>query len=465
VPRFRFGPFLVSPAHRVVRRGDADVPMIPRYFDLLVLLVTHRHRAVTRQEIFDRVWTDVVVSDGALSQAVRTIRRSLGDDPRDPHFVRTVARHGYQFVYAEVVEESDECALPGRAGTSVEIAVAPPPPAVDAPAPIDPFAALIARLLRQAPFSSATDEERREAAEQLHALGTREALRRLDALPGQAEARAMLRDARWDVPGAGEVSLLGAPDAWASVGHVVRLRLRRAARETSNRWLAASAGGALAGVLAGIVGGVALWLVPDSQARPNVVVALALIGAVAGALGAAGVGAGLAAAEALARSARTIALTACGAAGGALAGGLAHALTRAVVSGVFGRDLALIAGWQEGLALGAAAGLGYALSTSLLPGGGLAAPRGRARVRTALMTGAACALVAIVLSLANRHLVGSSLDVMASAFEGSDVGLAPLARLLGEQELRPITRTVVSGFEGLLFGAGLAFGLTHRPKP
>ena len=91
------------------------------------------------------------------------------------------------------------------------------------------------------------------------------------------------------------------------VGHVVRLRLRRAARETSNRWLVASAGGALAGVLAGIVGGVALWLVPDSQARPNVVVALALIGAVAGALGAAGVGAGLAAAEALARSARTIA--------------------------------------------------------------------------------------------------------------------------------------------------------------
>jgi DNA-binding winged helix-turn-helix (wHTH) protein len=462
VPRFRFGPFLVSPAHRVVKRGDADVPMIPRYFDLLVLLVTHRHRAVTRQEIFDRVWTDVVVSDGALSQAVRTIRRSLGDDPRDPQFVRTVARHGYQFVFAGVVEVPDDCALPGRA--EAQVGAVPPLPVGDAPAPVDPFAPLIARLLRQPPFGAATDEERHEAAEQLHALGTEEALRRLDALPGHSEARAVLRDARWDVPGAGEVSLLGAPDPWASVGHVVRLRLRRAARATSNRWLAASVGGALAGVAAGIVGGIALWLVPDSQARPNVVVALALIGAVAGALGAAGVGAGLAAAEAVARSARMVALTACGAAGGALVGGLAHALARAVVSGVFGRDLAVIGGWPEGLALGAAAGLGYALSTSLLPGGGLAAPRGRARVRTALMTGAACAAVAIVLSLANRHLIGSSLDVMASAFEGSDVGLAPLARLLGEQELRPITRTVVSAFEGLLFGAGLAFGLTHRPR-
>src|SRR5688572_1436816 len=106
--RYRFDPFLLSPAHRSLRSGDRDVPLIPRYFDLLVVLVTNRHRVVTRQEIFDRVWSDVVVSDGALSQAVRTIRRSLGDDPRDPHFIRTVSRHGYQFVATGVIEESDE---------------------------------------------------------------------------------------------------------------------------------------------------------------------------------------------------------------------------------------------------------------------------------------------------------------------------------------------------------------------
>ena len=77
--RFRFGPFLVSPAHRTMRRLDLDleVPLIPRYFDLLVLLVAERRRVVTRQEIFDRVWGDVVVSDGALSQAVRTVRPSM----------------------------------------------------------------------------------------------------------------------------------------------------------------------------------------------------------------------------------------------------------------------------------------------------------------------------------------------------------------------------------------------------
>ncbi len=451
-PRFRFGPFLVSPAHRVLRRGDADVPLIPRYFDLLVLLLEQRHRVVARQEIFDRVWSEVVVSDGALSQAVRTIRRSLGDDPRDPQFVRTVSRHGYQFVYAAVSEESDDGALPAVTTTA------------SGPATSDLFAAPLERLLRRPPFEKASDEERREAAEQLHALGSAEALRRLDALAGHAEARAILRDARWDVPGAGEIPLLGSPRPLASIFHVVRLRLRRAARETSNRWAAAASGGAVAGAVGGLAGGIAFRLVPESQAQNDIVVALALVGAFAGAIGAAGVGAGLVAAEVLARSARRLALTLCGAAGGALAGSLAHALTRAVLSGMFGRDLPEISGWLEGLVLGAAAGLGYAVPTSPLPGGGLAGPRGRARVQTALTTGAACGLAATALTLADRHLVASSLDMMAAAFDGSDVGLAPIARLLGEQELRPITRTLVSAFEGLLFGTGLAFGLTHRPS-
>jgi DNA-binding winged helix-turn-helix (wHTH) protein len=455
--RFRFGPFLVSPAHRVVRRGDQDVPLIPKYFDLLVLLVAERHRAVHRQEIFDRVWSDVVVSDGALSQAIRTIRRALGDDPREPTYIRTVARHGYQFVFTDVVEEPDEGALPGRSpdGDAGPMPDAPP----GEPAP-DPVAPLLDRLLA----TGAGIEERREAAEQLLALDIAETLRRLDAAPGRAEARAILRDARWDVPGPGEIPLLGSPDLLPTAAHVVRLRLRRAARQLSNRWAAASGGGALAGVLAGLAGGVALWLVPESQATPDVVLALALVGGAAGALGAAGVGGGLAAAEALARSARLLALTLCGAVAGATAGGVAHVLARAVLTGVFGRDLPAIAGGFEGLVIGAAAGLGYGLSTARIAGGGLAAPRGGARARTALVTGAACAIAAVALTLADRHMVASSLDVMASAFDGSDVGLAPLARLLGEQELRPVTRAVVSAFEGLLFGAGVAFGLTHRPK-
>ena len=99
---------MLSPARRVLSEDGREVALIPRYFDLLRLLVEQRDRAVTRQEIFDRVWADVVVSDGALTQAIRTIRRVLDDDPREVRFIRTVSRHGYQFVWAPVAEEADE---------------------------------------------------------------------------------------------------------------------------------------------------------------------------------------------------------------------------------------------------------------------------------------------------------------------------------------------------------------------
>src|SRR5512135_2701795 len=104
-PRYRFAEFTLSPARRALFRGGREVPLIPRYLDLLLLLVERRSVALHRQEIFDRVWSDVVVSDGALSQAVRTLRRTLGEDGEST-FIRTVSRHGYQFV-CPVVEEED----------------------------------------------------------------------------------------------------------------------------------------------------------------------------------------------------------------------------------------------------------------------------------------------------------------------------------------------------------------------
>src|SRR5687768_4608346 len=108
---------MLSVRQRQLTRNGRVLPLIPRYFDLLVLLVEKRQTAVSRREIFDRVWSDVVVSDGALSQAIRTLRRTLDDDSREPQFIRTVSRHGYSFVFKDVVEESGET-LPRAAATA-----------------------------------------------------------------------------------------------------------------------------------------------------------------------------------------------------------------------------------------------------------------------------------------------------------------------------------------------------------
>ena len=472
--RYRFSGHILSPARRTLVREGRELPLMPRCFDLLVLLVERRNEAVSRGEILDTVWSDVVVTDGALSQAVRILRRTLGDDPREPTFIRTVQRHGYRFICDDVVEEPDDgppelvrtaTAEPVGDATPefVGATTAEPGRAATAPEASDSFDRALETLLGDdSGDAEAADVRRRQAAETLHQLGTAEALHRLDRREGHAVARAYLRDTRWDVPGAGPVPLFGHPGWLAAACVLFLLRIRRGARLAGRRWTAAAAGGAAAGAIAGLLGGLVLRFGPGSTAGDGVVAMLPLLGTAIGGVAAAGVGAGLAAAEAAFRARRRLALAVAGASSGLAIGATAHFLGRLVLEGLFGRDLSPLTGAVEGLVLGGAVGLGYGLATPTAEGG-MATPQGLARVRVALLTGLSCALAAGMLGWSGRFLGAMSLDFMAQSFPGSQVGLAPLARLLGEQEPGIVTRVAISVFEGLLFGSGLAAGLTRRP--
>ena len=454
MPRYRFHEFILSPRRRMLTRNGREQPLIPRYFDLLVFLVERRGEAVHRRDIFDRIWSDVIVSDSALSQAIRTIRRVLEDDSREPRFVRTVSRHGYQFVWADVVEEGDE------AGWQIAEATLPDPAAPLELAP-DRYEALLQRVTSVAANAS-EEEEQREAAELLHALGTSEALRRLGTRPRHAFARALLRDTRWDVAEAGSVPILGEPSPFATARELVTLRLRRAAAVVATRWAGASIGGGLAGLLAGSVGGLILMAAPGNVASLAVVPVLGVIGGCCGSAGGAGVGAGLSVAESIARSRRAVALF-CGAAlGGGLAGFAAQWLGRWTLAALVGVNVD-VGGGLEGLAIGGAAGLGYSLATSHSEG--LAAPRGRRRLGVAAATAAACGLAALALALAGRPLVGGTIHYIADASVGSQASLTSLGRFIGESDFGPLTAALIATGEGALFGLGLALGLTHRPSP
>ncbi len=434
-------------------RNGREQPLIPRYFDLLVFLIERRGEAVHRRDIFDRIWSDVVVSDSALSQAIRTIRRVLGDDSREPRFVRTVSRHGYRFVFTDVVEEDDEG----------DWDVAPASPAAHGPpaeAPADRYEPLLERVTRVAANAN-DEEEQREAAELLHAIGTSEALRRLGTRPRHAFARALLRDTRWDAAEAGPVPILGQPAPFATARELVRLRLRRAAALAAARSAGASMGGGLAGFLGGAAGGSILASVPGSVAPFAVVPVLAGVGACCGAAAGAGVGAGLSVAESIARSRRAIASIGGGAAGGALAGSAAQWLGRWSLAALVGVNV-VTGGGLEGLVIGGAAGLAYSGATSHAEGG-LAAPQGRRRLRAAGLTAAACGVAALALALAGRPLVGGTIHLIAQASRGSQTTLTPLARLVGEPDFGALTAALIATSEGALFGFGLALGLTRRP--
>lgn len=447
VVRYRFSHFVVSPRRRLLVREGRELPLIPRYFDLLVLLIERRQEAVHRRDIFDRVWTDVIVSDSALSQAIRTIRRTLGDDSREPRFIRTVSRHGYRFVFPDVVEEEDNGEwLPAEASPIV----------APGERPIDPYEPLLERLTDPG-NGPAAEEDRREAAELLHALGTQEALRRLGTRPGHASARALLRDARWDSPGRAHVPVLSGPAPLRVAYELVALRLRSAARMVARRWAGASAGAGIAGLAAGASGGVILSVLLDSDGARGIVAVLAVIGGACGALGGAGVGAGLSVAEASARSRRGVALV-CGAAlGGTIVGSVAQWLGRWSLAALVGLRVD-VGGSLEGLVIGAAAGTGYAIATRRVEAG-IAAPRGRRRIHAAALTAMLCGLAGLALTLSGRPLVGGTVHAIAQAAQGAQVTLAPLGQLIGEPDFGPVTQGIIGFGEAALFGLGLSFGL------
>ena len=463
--RYRFDTFVLSPRQRLLLRDSSPVPVIPKYFDLLVLLVRHRHEAVSKQTIFADIWSDVIVSDGALSQAIRTLRRTLADNSREPRFIRTVSRHGYQFVCNEVIEEPDDGQLGAPAAPHGGIAVEGDarrvvPQSMPVVEPPDSVERLVDRLFIAIAAGPDGLDDARETAERLHLLGTAEALSIVVRRPNHAAAVAVMRDVRWSLAIAGPVPL----DTVSSLA-LIRLRIAEARRTMAHRWAGAAVAGVTGGIVAGLVGGMALSIAAGAQAMAQSALSLAAIGAAAGGIGGGGVGAGLAAAEVLARGRRGLALAVSGATAGALIALAAHVIVRAVLAGLVGARNIEIPGFVEGLVVGGAVGLGYAFATPQPPGGGMAAPTGQRRAGVALITGLAAGAAGAGLALANRTLIGGLINEIAKTSPNAQLVLAPLGQLIGEPDFGPATRVIISALECAAFGASVAWGLTIRPAP
>jgi DNA-binding winged helix-turn-helix (wHTH) protein len=105
---YRFGPFSLVPDQRRLERGGAAVALTPKAFDLLVVLVRHRSRALSKDELLDLVWSGASVEEGNLAQQVLLLRRALADAG---DCVVTVPRYGYHFV-APIIEENDASRRP-----------------------------------------------------------------------------------------------------------------------------------------------------------------------------------------------------------------------------------------------------------------------------------------------------------------------------------------------------------------
>lgn len=107
---YRFGEFTLDASNRRLSEGGASIALNSRYLDALAVLVRQRGQLVSKQSLVDEAWKGVPVSDEALTQAVRVLRRQLGDSASQPRYIETVAKHGYRFV-APVHEIDDDQAI------------------------------------------------------------------------------------------------------------------------------------------------------------------------------------------------------------------------------------------------------------------------------------------------------------------------------------------------------------------
>ena len=103
---YRFEHFTLDTTSRRLMRGDREIALVPKAFDLLVLLLEERPRLLSKEELHRRLWRETFVSDASLSGLVALVREALGDNAREPRFIRTAHRVGYGFVSAVDAEPS-----------------------------------------------------------------------------------------------------------------------------------------------------------------------------------------------------------------------------------------------------------------------------------------------------------------------------------------------------------------------
>ena len=106
-----FGEFTLSLEEKTLRRGEENVGITPKMFELLGALVRNNGRIVEKEYLLRTVWPDSFVEEGNITFNIRQLRKVLGDDAQSPIYIETIPRRGYRFV-AKVTRPEPEKKIP-----------------------------------------------------------------------------------------------------------------------------------------------------------------------------------------------------------------------------------------------------------------------------------------------------------------------------------------------------------------
>ncbi len=95
---YRVADFEIDPSQSLLKCRGEEKHLRHKSFQVLVYLIEHRQRVVAKEELIKTFWSDTAVTDDALVQCLIEIRRTLGDDSRQPRFIKTIPKIGYRFI-------------------------------------------------------------------------------------------------------------------------------------------------------------------------------------------------------------------------------------------------------------------------------------------------------------------------------------------------------------------------------
>jgi DNA-binding winged helix-turn-helix (wHTH) protein/TolB-like protein len=107
---YQFGPFCLDLRQRHLLRAETPVPLTPKLFETLLVLIEQAGAVVTKDELMNRVWPDAIVEERSLSQNIFLLRKALGEDARGRHYIETIPKVGYRFL-ATVAKSADRSAI------------------------------------------------------------------------------------------------------------------------------------------------------------------------------------------------------------------------------------------------------------------------------------------------------------------------------------------------------------------
>ena len=122
---YEFGPFRLDLEERILSHEGETIPLAPKKFETLVMLIENKGRIVSKKEMMKRLWPDRYVEESNVSQNVFMLRKILGESPGNAQYIENIPRRGYRFIgtvneVQEVIGKTEEKTLAAGEGSAPE---------------------------------------------------------------------------------------------------------------------------------------------------------------------------------------------------------------------------------------------------------------------------------------------------------------------------------------------------------